>query len=48
MPTMPAKYALPVVVAPPEMVRPPIAVPLPMVVDARSIKGEEVALLGKG
>lgn len=30
-PTFPAKYALPVVVAPPEMVRPPACVPSPMV-----------------
>ena len=29
--TFPAKYALPVVVAPPEMVRPPTCVPLPIV-----------------
>lgn len=35
IPTLFAKYATPVVVAPPEMVRPPARVPLPMVVEAR-------------
>ena len=35
MPTLPAKYAFPVVVAPPEMVSPPACVPSPMVEEAR-------------
>ncbi len=35
IPSVPAKYAFPVVVAPPEIVRPPICVPSPMVVDAK-------------
>src|SRR3989344_4460415 len=34
MPTLPAKYAFPVVVAPPEMVSPPACVPSPMVEEA--------------
>jgi len=34
IPTFPAKYALPVVVAPPEMVSPPAWVPLPIVEEA--------------
>ena len=38
MPTLPAKYALPVVVAPPDMVSPPVCVPLPMVDDASAYK----------
>ena len=37
IPTFPAKYALPVVVAPPEMVRPVVCVPLPIVVEARNM-----------
>src|SRR3989344_2813508 len=34
MPTLPAKYAFPVVVAPPRIVSPPVCAPLPMVEDA--------------
>jgi len=34
IPSVPAKYALPVVVAPPAMVSPPVCAPLPMVDDA--------------
>src|SRR5262249_28406905 len=37
MPTLPAKYAFPVVVAPPLTVRPPVCVPLPMVDEAWKI-----------
>jgi hypothetical protein len=36
MPTLPAKYAFPVVVAPPLIVRPPVCVPLPMVEEAKA------------
>ena len=39
IPIVPAKYALPVVVAPPEMVSPPFWLPLPMVEDAEIIDG---------
>jgi hypothetical protein len=35
MPTLLAKYAFPVVVAPPAMVNPPVLVPLPIVLEAR-------------
>lgn len=37
-----------VVVAPPDIVSPPVRVPSPIVVEAKSINDEEVALLGKG
>ncbi len=38
MPTLLAKYAVPVVVALPEIVSPPDAVPFPIVVDANAVR----------